>query len=159
MRGSFVPQEKCENSRTGYTKYHHFGLTFKNNIDNFKTQYSKQCGCISEWTCPLLECCIFHYFCFHLSLLMTVSLDVGHQIRPGSQKIYSGEKPQKVWWSEYVSMRPVGFMGSKVRHIPLMHLKVLWWQTCESSYRVWDLTITSRLWTLIVVLILVIGLD
>ena len=26
--------------------------------------------------------------------------------RPGAQQIYSGEKPRKVWWSEYVTMRP-----------------------------------------------------
>ena len=25
--------------------------------------------------------------------------------RPGAQKFYSGEKPQKVWWSEYVRLR------------------------------------------------------
>ena len=37
--------------------------------------------------------------------------------RAGAQKIYSGEKPQKVWWSEYVSMSPKSQYFISMGHI------------------------------------------
>ena len=41
---------------------------------------------------PLLYCTFFSFY--------------GPPYRPGAQRVYSAEKVQKVWWSDYFSMRP-----------------------------------------------------